>query len=188
MDYRHIFTGHRVIPSVKKVEDLPEVFSIHKQGPVILLKGNVAQLDEISRYTKQYPDNFLWVHIDLFEGIGKDEYGVGYLKRFGVNGIISVKSQLLQFAKQSRLGTIQRLFMIDSEAVKTGLKLVNKITPDAIEILPASVPKFVVDEFRETTKVTVLGGGLLRTEHDVQAALDLGFDAVTASRRSLWKF
>lgn len=187
MNFRKVLGLRRVIPVVKKVEDLVEVIPLPSVMPIILMGGNISQLDTIAQLKERFPEKCLFLHLDLFEGIGKDESGVAFLKRAGVDGIISVKSQLLNYAKQQKMGTVQRLFVIDSEAVKTGLKVFHKITPDAIEILPATVPKYVLDEFRESSNVFLLGGGLLKTNEDVKQALLNGFNAVTASQRNLWR-
>lgn len=188
MNLKNVLGQRRVIPVVKKMDDLAEVVQLPSVRPIILMGGDITQLESISQLKKRFPEKYLFVHLDLFEGIGKDELGIAFLKKAGIDGIISVKSQLLHYAKEHRMSTVQRLFVVDSEAVKTGLKVIHKITPDAIEILPATVPKYVLDEFRESTKVFILGGGLLKTDEDVKHALVNGFDAVTASRRDLWKF
>ncbi|MHB1404435.1 MAG: glycerol-3-phosphate responsive antiterminator [Desulfitobacteriaceae bacterium] len=93
---------------------------------------------------------------------------------------------MLHVAQEFEMLTVQRLFLLDSESVKSGEKLLKKISPDAIEILPAVVPKFVIQEYAKITEQPLLGGGLLRTEEDVKIALDKGFDGVTVSRQNLW--
>lgn len=188
MNFRKVLGLRRVIPVVKRVKDLEEIIPLPSVIPIILMGGDISQLSAISELKKQYPEKCLFLHLDLFEGIGKDESGIVFLKNAGVDGIISVKSQLLNYAKQNKMGTVQRLFVVDSEAVKTGLRVFHKITPDAIEILPATVPKYVLDEFRESSSVFLLGGGLLKTHEDVKQALLNGFNAVTASQRNLWRF
>lgn len=177
----------RIVPAVKHPEDLAEVLNIPGIMAVILIGGDINDLESVLKVRNKYPEKYLLAHVDLIEGIGKDEAGMRYLKRLGLEGIVSVKWQLLHYAKENRMFTVQRLFLVDSEAIRTGLKVIKKVTPDAIEILPAIVPKFVVDEFHKVTDLSILGGGLLRTEEDVCNALKNGLTAVTASRRDLWK-
>ncbi|HVJ47953.1 glycerol-3-phosphate responsive antiterminator [Desulfitobacterium sp.] len=184
--FKQALLERRIVPAVKHIEDMAEVLNIPWVTVIILLGGDINRLEEVLALRNRYPDKYLLVHIDLIDGIGKDEAGIRYLKRMGLDGIVSVKWQLLHYAKKNQMLTDQRLFLVDSEAIRTGLKIIKKVTPDAIEILPATVPKFVIDEFHRVTDLSILGGGLLRTEQDVRSALANGLSAVTASHRSLW--
>lgn len=177
---------NRIVPAVKHLEDLGEVLNIPWVSVIILLGGDINYLEETLKVRKKHPDTFLLAHVDLINGIGKDESGMRYLKKLGLDGVVSVKWQLLRFAKENELLTVQRLFLVDSEAVRTGLKVIKQMSPDAIEIMPATVPKFVIDELHKVSSLNILGGGLLRTEEDVRTALDNGLTAVTSSRRTLW--
>ena len=58
--------------------------------------------------------------------------------------------------------------------------------PDAVEILPASVPKSIIDELYRETSLPILAGGLMNTMEDVQHALDNGIHAVSTSKKELW--
>ncbi len=186
VDLKALLQRRKVIPAVKRITDLPVVFATSKAAVIILLGGSINELDEIKRASQKYPDKIFLMHIDLLNGVGKDAEGIRFLKQVGFHGIVSVKSQLLHVAQEFEMLTVQRLFLLDSESVKSGEKLLKKISPDAIEILPAVVPKFVIQEYAKITEQPLLGGGLLRTEEDVKIALDKGFDGVTVSRQNLW--
>lgn len=187
MNFREMLQATKIVPAVKHIDDLAEVVRIPWVSVIFLLGGDINTLTSALRHGLDYPNKYVLADIDFIEGIGKDAAGVRFLKSVGLKGIISVKPQLLNYARENNLLTVQRLFLVDSEAIRTGLKVIKKVTPDAIEILPATVPKFVVEEFRGVTNLSILGGGLLRTQEDVQAALGNGFTAVTASRRNLWQ-
>ena len=186
MDIRHGLANGRILPAVKHISDLSRVLPLSRASVIIILGGSINELSEIQRVHAKYPEKLLFMHVDLLEGIGKDAEGIRFLKGFGLHGIVSVKSHLLNHARNSGLLTVQRLFLLDSESLTTGLKQMKKNSPDAIEILPAVVPKFVINEFKEATDRPLLGGGLMRTEMDVKAALANGFDGVSVSRQSLW--
>ncbi|WP_148265328.1 glycerol-3-phosphate responsive antiterminator [Desulfosporosinus orientis] len=187
MNFKEALIKSRIVPAVKHLEDLTEVLNIPGVSVVILIGGDINDLEGVLKVRSRYPEKSLLAHVDLIEGIGKDEAGMRYLKRLGLEGVVSVKWQLLRYAKENNLLTVQRLFLVDSEAIRTGLKVIKKVTPDAIEILPATVPKFAIEEFLKVTDLSILGGGLLRTAEDVHTALNNGLTAVTASRRNLWK-
>ncbi len=176
----------RIVPAIKHPEDLAEVLNMPWVSVIILLGGDINDLEEILKVRRRYPEKFLLAHIDLISGVGKDNSGVRYLKRMGLEGIVSVKWQLLRYGKENKMITVQRLFLVDSESIRTGLKVIRQISPDAIEVMPATVPKFAIDELRNAADFNILGGGLLRTEEDVHQALGNGLTAVTTSRRNLW--
>lgn len=184
--FEKLLNKSKIIPAVRHPEDLPEVLKIPQLPIVILLGGDINDLVDIIEIRHKYPSKTLLAHIDLIHGIGKDTAGMRYLKRLGFDGIVSVKWQLLRCAKENDMLTVQRIFFVDSEAIRTSLKIIKQVSPDAIEIMPATVPKFAIDELYNATDLCVLGGGLLRTEADVYKALDNGFKAITSSRRNLW--
>ena len=43
----------------------------------------------------------LFIHIDLTEGLGKDRAAIKYLAQWGVDGIISTRTQLIRYAKEA---------------------------------------------------------------------------------------
>ena len=58
---------------------------------------------------------YIFIHLDLAEGIGKDRTGVSFLAQCGADGVISTKSQLIRYAKEQGLVTVQRFFALDSK-------------------------------------------------------------------------
>lgn len=184
--FKRILVDCRIVPAVKHIEDLAEVIKIPWVSVIFLLGGEITELEQALRLAQKYPEKYVFAHLDLLEGIGKDAAGIRFLKSLGLQGVVSVKWQLLRYAKEQQMLTVQRLFLVDSEAIHTGLRVIRKVTPDALEILPATVPKFAIEEFRKVTDLSILGGGLLRNEEDVRSALLNGLTAVTASRRDIW--
>lgn len=174
-----------VIPAVRSMEDLRQAFMRRAPG-IILLFGDIVSLpgllSEAARHHKK-----LIVHLDLLEGIGKDKAGIRYLARLGVSAVITTKSQLVKAAREESLIVIQRLFMMDSDTLKNGIKIIRNVKPDAIEILPASVPPFVFQELAQETKLPIFAGGLVSSSEDVRHALANGAAAVSTSKISLWE-
>ena len=185
-NFKQALAKNKIVAAVKHSEDLAEVLPIPWITVVFLLGSDINGLEQAIKLAGNYPGKHVLAHLDLMEGIGKDQAGIRYLKKLGLKGVVSVKWQLLHYARDLGLFTVQRLFLVDSEAIKTGLEIIKKVTPDAIEIMPATVPRFAIEEFRKVTNLTILGGGLLRTEEDVKGALANGLMGVTASRRNLW--
>ncbi|HEX3015585.1 MAG TPA: glycerol-3-phosphate responsive antiterminator [Desulfobacteria bacterium] len=186
MNFKQVLAANPIVPALKHTEDLAEVLSKAWIRVVFLLGADINTLEPVIKQSQRYPNKLMLADVDLMEGIGKDAAGIAYLKRMGLAGVVSVKSQLLNYAKENKMLNVQRLFLIDSEAIRTGVKVIKRVNPDAIEILPATVPKFAIEEFQKVTDASILGGGLLRSEQDVRVALANGLTAITASRRNLW--
>ncbi len=127
----------------------------------------------------------VYIHLDLAKGIGKDESGLRYLSRIGVNGIISTKTSLVKQAREQGLQTVQRIFILDSRSVETAMESLRVSHPDRIEIMPGLLPK-VIRKIKTLTAVPLIVGGLIETPDEVAEALSAGADAVSTGRRELW--
>lgn len=180
-----LLCGGPVIPAVRTYEDFKHVL-LHISSPsVILLFGDINTLPGLLEQAQQHGKRLL-LHLDLLDGVGKDKSGIKMLARLGVNSLITTKSHLAKSAREEGMLVIQRLFLMDSEALKHGIHLLQGFTPDVVEVLPATVPASAVRQLSEATGVPILGGGLVFEEEDVRQALVNGICAVSTSRRKLW--
>lgn len=187
MDFlSRVLENKKIGATIRRIADLEEVLSYDNIHAIFLLDGDINMLPMMLKKTTAAKKELL-VHMDLLEGIGKDKAGIHLLARMGVSGVVTTKSNLVKYAKEEGLWVIQRLFIVDSESLKTGIKVAGNVKPNAIEILPATVPKYVIDDMKQSLGIPVLGGGLLKSEDDVKEALGKGIDAVSTSLRKLWK-
>ncbi|MFZ5592443.1 MAG: glycerol-3-phosphate responsive antiterminator [Bacillota bacterium] len=179
--------GTKVGAAIRRPEDLDEVLGYQHIKAVFLLGGDVNFLPPLAKKVRE-AGNVLLVHIDLMEGIGKDAAGALLLKRMGAHGIVTTRAALARQSRELGLYVVQRFFIVDSESLRTALKVAaGQALPDAVEVLPATVPTYVVEEIKKELGVPVLGGGLLRTVEDAREALSKGFDAISTSRRQIWQ-
>jgi glycerol uptake operon antiterminator len=174
-----------VIPAPRNYEDFKYALNHSASPSVSLLFGDINILPELLEQARAHKKRVL-VHLDLLGGVGKDKAGIVFLARMGVAAVITTKPQLGKIARESGMLVIHRLFLMDSEAIKTGVNLLKGYKPDALELLPASVPASVVSELAEMTGLPILGGGLMHTRQDVELAIKSGLNAVSASKRELW--
>jgi glycerol uptake operon antiterminator len=174
-----------VIPAARSMSDLRIAFTKCAAPGIILLFGDINSLPGLLAEAAKHGKR-LMIHLDLLEGIGKDKAGIRCLARMGVTAIITTKSQLVKAGREEGLVVIQRLFMMDSEALRNGIRILHNLKPDAIEILPASVPKKVFEELKRETELPVFAGGLITVEEDVVLALTNGATAVSTSDIKLW--
>jgi glycerol uptake operon antiterminator len=146
------------------------------QANILSLK---AKVDEAHKNGK-----LLFVHIDLAEGIGKDNYGLRFLKKLGVEGVISTRAGLIKAAKELGMKTVQRIFILDSHSIRTAESIV-KTGPDMIEVMPGVIP-VAIKEIHEMIDIPIIAGGLVRTEQDVEMILNAGAVAASTSETGLW--
>lgn len=176
----------RVIPAARNIADFKYALEKAVSPGIILLFGDVNTLPGLLQQA-QHARKRLLVHLDLLEGIGKDKAGISYLARLGVHNIITTKSQLCKIAREEGMMVVQRAFLMDSEAIRTCLQMVRSGKPDAIEILPATVPAWAVQQLKEETGLPIIAGGLLRSQEEVVAALQNGLCAVSTGKKDLWR-
>lgn len=181
-----LFKDGVIVPSVRNVDDFKKALDT-KSTTIIVLFGDIIVLPAILQAAKKANKRVL-VHLDLLGGIGKDRAGISYLARIGVNAAITTKPQLVKFAREEGMVVIQRLFVMDSEAMRSGLHLLKSCCPDAVEILPASVPRKVIETIQKETDLPILGGGLMQTREDIELALKNGMKAVSTGNKDLWDY
>ncbi len=126
----------------------------------------------------------VFVHVDLAEGIGKDKYGLEYLKTLGADGIISTKTGLLRQAKELSMMTVKRVFLLDSQGVETAMSEMHDGSVDLVEIMPGVMSK-MVKRFAELG-IPVIAGGLIETKAEITAALSSGAVAISTGKKELW--
>lgn len=127
---------------------------------------------------------YIFVHIDLTEGISRDRHGIEFLSHCGVDGIISTKSSLIRVAKECGLITVQRFFAYDSQGVESINDILASSTPDIVEILPGVIGK-IIERF-SGGNIPLIAGGLIETKQEVTNALNLGAFAVSTGKEELW--
>ena len=104
------------------------------------LNANIMTIESDIKKAKAN-NKYIFVHIDLAEGSGKDSTGIKWLSQLGVDGIISTKAQLIRSAKDCGLTAIQRFFVLDSKGMNSISEMIDTTRPDLIEIMPGVIPK-----------------------------------------------
>lgn len=126
----------------------------------------------------------LLIHLDLAEGIGKDQSGLAFLKKCKADGVISTRAQLVRLSREQGLFTVQRFFALDSQGVQSIDGILENCRPNMIEIMPGVVHK--VTERLNKKGHAVIAGGLIETKADVTAALNAGAIAISTGKAELW--
>ena len=99
-----------VIAAVKNEEDFNVALSSNVDT-VFLLSSDIFSLknkiDEVHRNGKK-----IYIHFDFINGLGKDKFGLQYVKHIAPDGIISVKPNIVRQAREAGLVSIQRFFVV----------------------------------------------------------------------------
>ncbi|TWT27848.1 glycerol-3-phosphate responsive antiterminator [Planomicrobium sp. CPCC 101110] len=173
-----------VLPVLRNMKEFERLLD-SEHDYIIFLEIRLAQLKGFVKAAKKAKKKVI-LHVDLIQGLKTDAYGFEFLVReIKPNGIVSTRSNVIALAKKNRLLTIQRLFLLDSQALEHNINLINQVKPDYIEILPGIIPG-VIEEVYEKTGIPVIAGGLIRTKEDVQLAYDGGAVAISTSQPELW--
>ncbi|MDQ1912336.1 glycerol-3-phosphate responsive antiterminator [Paenibacillus sp. GD4] len=178
------FQGQSILPAVRKMKDMERLLDTPYTW-IVLLDSHISQLMSIAQLARSHRKQLL-IHVDLIQGLKNDDYAIEFLcQSVRPAGIISTRSSAVATAKKHGSLAIQRHFLLDSGALEMCYKLAEKIRPDYIEVMPGVMPH-IISELRQRLEVPILAGGLIRSEQDVNLALESGAIAVTTSRKELW--
>ncbi len=174
----------RIIAAVRSAKELSEAVRSNV-WIVFMLAPNIedikAQAELVHKAGKK-----LFIHIDLAEGIGKDEYGIRFSKTCGVDGIISTRTNIIKLAKKEKMFTVQRFFVVDSQSVYTTIESAKASKADMIEIMPATVTK-VIDRLKKELDMPIVAGGLIETREEIEQALNSGAAAISTGKKEFWE-
>lgn len=184
-DFRDCFREHPIIASIRNDADLDSALNT-QVAALFILYGDIFNLPQIMKEAKNH-NKLVFLHMDLIKGIGRDREGVIYLaKKELCNGIVTTKNNLINIAKKEGLITIQRLFLLDSAALKTGEQLLKNNQPDAVEILPGIAAPYFIEHIYKDLLCPVVAGGLISDKDEIEKLLQRGVLAVSTSRKELW--
>jgi len=179
------FNGQRILPAARKVKDLEKLLKLRYEY-IVLLDMHISQLQPIVQLARSNGKQPI-VHADLIEGLKNDEYAAEYICQVvKPAGIVSTRAGVIAKTKQNGLLAIQRLFLLDTNALEKSYSLFERTKPDYIEVLPGVIPHIIAEVF-ERTGIPIFAGGLIRTVNDVEQALAAGASAVTTSDKALWQ-
>lgn len=173
-----------ILPAARQIKDLEKLLA-REFETIVILDTHIGQLQPIVQLAKSHGKKPL-LHADLIGGLKNDEEAAEYLCQvIRPAGIISTRAGVIAKTKQNGIVAIQRLFMLDTNALEKSYALLRKTEPDYIEVLPGVIPH-MIREVHARTGIPVIAGGLVRTTNEVQQAIEAGAVAVTTSRKDLW--
>ncbi len=179
-----LLKGNPVIAAVRE-PDLVDYAAGRNIGAVFLLCGEIGNLKKIVARCEA-AGKPVFVHLEMISGLSGDPAGMRYLaQEVRPDGIITTRVQHISLASREGLLTIQRLFMLDSAAMKTSVAAARSAHPTAVEVLPAVVPR-AISAVAARVDCPVVAGGLIESLSDIKAALAAGATAVSLSKQEFW--
>lgn len=88
-----------------------------------------------------------------------------------------------------RLGLIplQRLFLLDSQSLTTGIEAARSSRAEVVEVLPGIIPRAIGTIRAQLPHTLIIAGGLVRAPREVGRALRGGASGVSTSSAALWQ-
>ena len=176
--------AHPIIAAVRDEEGMKMALDSPVKV-IILLNGSLSNIKSRINLIKD-SGKLVFVHIEMMSGLSKDQAAVEFLKtEVNPTGIVTTKPNLIQTARNLGLRTIQRLFMLDSLSIQTGIKMVNANHPDFIEIMPAILPKVIL-QIKSESNIPIIAGGMVDSKEEIIELLKVGAMAISTSKKELW--
>jgi len=183
-----VTAGLRAHPVIAAVRDEPSLqAALDSLAQVVFLLGSpIARLGPVAEATAK-AGKLLFVHLDFVAGLGRDEAAVEYLAgAIRPAGVITTRSILVTAARRLSLIPVQRLFLLDSQSVHTGLESARSSRAEVVEVLPGIIPRAIADTKAQLPHTLIIAGGLVRSAREVGRALAAGAAAVSSSSKTLW--
>lgn len=173
-----------VIAAIRNEEDLEKV--IHSSVLIVfVLYGSIINIKKICERLKA-AGKVVFVHVDLIEGLKGDHSGLVFIKQCGEPyGIISTKATNIKNGKKLNFCVIQRIFVVDSLSLKTGIQNIQSVLPDAVEVMPGVASK-IIKSMENQVRVPIIAGGLIQSKKDIMESISAGAMAISTSKEELW--
>ncbi|MEW8979390.1 MAG: glycerol-3-phosphate responsive antiterminator [Symbiobacterium sp.] len=176
---------HPVIASVRDEDRLPEAIASHCRA-IFLLSTSIQRLSAVGDAVAA-AGKLLFIHLDFIGGLGRDEEALEYLAETARPlGLITTRTGLVQAARRLGLTPLQRLFLLDSQSLATGIEAARSSRAEVVEVLPGIVPRAVGAIRAQLPHTLIIAGGLVRTPEEVAQALRAGASGVSTSSAALW--
>ncbi len=176
----------KMIPSVANKESLK--FMVEETDfPCIMLKmGNINTIPSIVSYIHKHGKTVM-LHLDSVKGISKDKAGMHFFKRIGVEMIITMKSQHIRMIKDEGMKAILGTFLVDSSSFELTLQNIQTNRPDAIIVMPMTIPDQIYEKIREHSDLPIIAGGMGLDKTIIDHVLELPVSACSVTNWEILK-
>jgi glycerol uptake operon antiterminator len=180
-----MFKTQKIIPAISNHQDLKKFLALPLTYG-ILMNFQLAQLEDLVLTMKAHQKKVL-IHAELIKGLSSDEYGAIYLiQNLKVDGIISSKPKVIEICKKRKVIGIFRFFLKDTLSLEQSIDITRKVSPDFLEVLPATAVD-ILEDLKKLIHQDILLGGLIKSEAQIKDCLARGAIAITTSNTDFWQ-
>jgi glycerol uptake operon antiterminator len=182
----HQIGSKPIAAALRSPHDMEKAFQSEVQN-LFFMGGTIKEIIHAVNLAKQEKKG-TFIHLDLIQGLSStDKEAVEFIAEYvGADGIVTPKNYLIREAKKHNLYAILHLFIIDSLALRNGLKYVESAQPDGIEIMPGAVTKSIVQFAAAFEQIPIIASGLIQTKAEAVECLRAGATSVSTSEPELW--
>ena len=183
-ELKKILSEHRIVAALCNEDELDDL-CLSNVKIAFILCGYFKTLPDIaSRIKKARIISF--VYIDFIEGLSTKEAAVDFVKYYTcADGIVTTKSNQVKRAHALGLLAVQRYFVFDTIAMYNIKKQMSLTNADAVEVLPGVI-NLVNRHLSSNGKDSLIVGGFINTQEDIENAFKSGALAITTSVPGLW--
>lgn len=165
-----------VIPSCVNNSQLKYAAEETDYEYIMLKMGDIFSIRKIANYIHGRGKKMM-LHLDSLKGVTRDSTGFEYLKKSGVDSVITMKSRQVRMIKDAGIQAVLGCFIVDSASLEQTILNTRSNKPDAIIVMPMTVPDSVYEKIREACDTTILAGGLGVEKEIIRHVLDQGVSA-----------
>lgn len=182
--FEQLLIENPVVGAIRSDNDLQKIIT-SKVQIVFILYGSITNVKEICSTLKK-AGKIVFVHVDMIDGLKSDQKGIEFIKEH-VNpfGIITTKQNNIKHGRSLGLYTIQRIFVIDSLSLETGIKSIHAVSPNAVEVMPGIASK-IIKSLEKEIHLPIIAGGLIDTKKEIMESISSGAMAVSTTAHELW--
>lgn len=174
-----------IICAIKGSEHLKDA-ALSDGDIIFLLNEDIMGLKEKIKFLHKH-NKKVFVHIDMITGISSSPISVDYMKKeFGLDGIITTKTNIVKRAIELDLKVVQRFFFIDSMSLENAIESLRKVKPNAIEIMPGVIQKVIKKMSKTYPNVPIICGGLIDKKEEIISGLSSGAMAISTTDIDIW--
>jgi len=182
--FEQLLIENPVVGAIRNENDLEKIIT-SKVKIVFILYGSISNVKNITSTLKE-AGKVVFVHVDMIDGLKSDQKGIEFIKeQVDPFGIITTKQNNIKYGHNVGLYTIQRIFVIDSLSLQTGIKNIHSVSPNAVEVMPGIASK-IIKSLEKEIHLPIIAGGLINTKKEIMESISSGAMAISTTAHELW--
>lgn len=177
-----------VIPSVRDVKNLGRALEGAEEYVLLSSCVHIGNLKELTKICHSKGKKVIVNH-EIVGGLGADRIAFQMLRKmYMVDAVMGAGASKLGMLKKEGMGTIRRVALEDSLAVKQVMDSLEDIKCDAIELRPGYYAAKFIKDFRKIKDCPYIAGGFIDSVEMTDTLYESGFSGITTSCTELWGY